>query len=118
MAILPIPNLTEGQLKAFAEKVDKLSHDECWEWKGTKLEGGYGQVRIDCKCYLAHRVSWVLFFGEIPEGTLVLHKCDNPSCINPYHLYLGSQQDNIDDKMKRGRWKGGLPLGRFLGKRA
>ena len=97
---------TEQTLKAFADKIDKGSHDECWEWTGAKKPTGYGEVTIDYKAYRAHRVSWTFFFGDIPEGLHVLHKCDNPGCVNPYHLFLGSHQDNMTDCARKGRSNG------------
>ena len=90
-------------LNAFAEKVDKRGTDECWEWTGARNRRGYGVVKARGRITPAPRLSWKFFFGPIPEGKMVLHKCDNPSCVNPYHLYLGSQRDNMTDAVKRGR---------------
>ena len=101
--------MTDKRVEAFASKVLKRGHDECWEWLGGKCREGYGRFRLNgCKVQ-AHRYSWTLFFGEIPDGELVLHKCNNPSCVNPYHLYLGSQKDNMRDMVNAGRWSGGRP---------
>ena len=72
---------------------------ECWEWQGRKDKGGYG--RLDAR--LAHRVAWELLEGPIPENLCVLHSCDNPSCVNPYHLFLGTQKDNVADMIAKGR---------------
>jgi len=77
----------------------------CWEWKGSKTRG-YGRVRIGApsrKRIYAHRGSWILSGRVIPEGADVLHRCDNPSCINPAHLFLGTQLDNIADMVSQGR---------------
>ena len=94
------------RLKAFAEKVDKKSHDECWEWKARKNVKGYGQFKTDQGSMRAHRYVWELFFGKIPKDQMVLHKCNNPSCVNPYHLYLGDAFDNAEDALRAGTHPG------------
>ena len=99
-----VPFTDEERLEAFVAKVDKRGSDECWEWKASKSVSGYGQFTAgEGHSTRAHRYSWELFFGPIPEGKLVLHKCDNPSCVNPYHLYLGDSCDNAEDAVVRGR---------------
>jgi len=87
----------------FWEKVDRTG--SCWLWKGYKLKKGYGQFRINDKAKRAHRVSFSLMKGEIPDGLCVLHHCDNPSCVNPDHLYLGTEKDNARDRDLRHRRK-------------
>lgn len=78
--------------------------DLCWEWKSTsRLASGYGRITIDKKQLLAHRAAWEFAFGKIPSGMLVRHKCDNPSCCNPFHLELGTDADNYRDMVERGR---------------
>lgn len=81
---------------------------DCIEWThsrnkkdGNRLD--YGQVRRDGKMRKAHRVAWEESYGPIPDGALVLHTCDNPPCVNPAHLYLGSHSDNAKDRERRGR---------------
>ncbi len=83
-----------------------LSKSGCWEWNGVLNQGGYGRIFINGKGQMAHRVSYQLVCGPIPDGMLVLHKCDNPCCIRPEHLFLGTHQDNSDDMIRkgRGRW--------------
>ena len=92
----------------FWEKVDKT--EECWNWLAGKNKKGYGNFCVSIgnsrdKSWLAHRMAWTLEMGEIPNSMQVLHKCDNPSCVRPDHLFLGSNQDNVNDKMKKGRYK-------------
>ena len=90
---------------AFWDKVEKT--EGCWLWKRGLDDGGYGIVRMDGKVWKAHRVAWFLTYGIIPDK--VLHKCDIPRCVNPEHLFLGSQKDNMADAYKKGRWS---PYGR------
>lgn len=79
----------------------------CWEWKGS-LAKGYGQFKVHGWTSRAHRVAYEIARGPIPDGMGVLHSCDNPRCVNPYHLRVGTHQDNMDDKRIRGRvWYGG-----------
>jgi len=75
----------------------------CWLWLGSVNEHNYGRVIYKGKRIYAHRHSWEAFNGEIPEGLKVLHKCDNPLCINPDHLFLGTQSDNMKDKVSKNR---------------
>lgn len=84
--------------------VTKLSDAECWKWQGSKSDKGYGKFPHE-KEQQAHRVSYILFKGEIPEKTMVLHHCDNPSCVNPSHLYLGDNKQNMVDMISRNRAK-------------
>lgn len=81
----------------FWPKVQKTEH--CWVWIGARLPGEYGE--FDTR--RAHRVSWELHHGTIPEGLHVCHKCDNPPCVRPDHLFLGTANDNIQDCIKKGR---------------
>ena len=76
---------------------------DCWNWSGGTNKGGYGLFSIKHKMFLVHRISFKLFIGEIPEKMQVNHTCDNTLCINPKHLWLGTQKDNMDDKKKKGR---------------
>jgi hypothetical protein len=78
--------------------------DGCWVWTGkTTAPGWHGQLMVNHKRVLAHRYSWELHKGPIPPGVKVRHKCDNPPCVNPEHLLLGSQRDNMQDCVQRGR---------------
>jgi len=75
--------------------------DKCWEWQGTRTR--YGGFKRNRTQYLAHRVAYALFYRVDPVGLLVCHKCDNPPCCNPYHLFLGTHRDNTEDARRKGR---------------
>lgn len=97
--------LKKSELKRFWKKVDKSG--DCWLWTAYKKKGGYGTFNVEGTMITAHRFSWQIHFGGIPEGMNVLHKCDTPACIRPEHLFLGTQQDNIDDMVEKGRQQKG-----------
>jgi len=75
----------------------------CWDWTAFANPAGYGRFRFDGKTVLAHRFAYELYVGPLPEGLWALHKCDNPKCVNPEHLFLGTNQDNITDKVSKNR---------------
>lgn len=77
--------------------------DTCWLWFGTTYEAGYGQYSYENKIQSAHRVSWQMHYGPIPEGLIVCHKCDVPQCVNPDHLFLGTHKTNAEDRESKGR---------------
>lgn len=77
----------------------------CFEWQGTKSVG-YGRLRVGKNVIGAHRVSYETFRGPIPPGLFVCHRCDNPACINPSHLFLGTAKDNAQDALSKGRLNG------------
>ena len=85
----------------FWSKVDK--QDECWIWIAAINMFGYGHFAIERKIYKAHRVAYMIKHGDIPDGMYILHSCDNPACVNPEHLRVGTQKDNIMDRTIRGR---------------
>lgn len=89
-------------------KIKINTYSGCWEWMGT-TRNGYGRITVGSRTdgsrrtEAAHRLSYILKYGEIPEGMEVCHRCDNRKCINPDHLFLGTRQDNINDREKKGR---------------
>ena len=92
--------LTDTQKKRFWDKVDKT--DSCWLWTGSMNTYGYGQVKLNCKNYQAHRVSWFLIGSTIPEGHVIRHKCRDRKCVNPEHLETGTQAENMADMIRDG----------------
>jgi hypothetical protein len=87
----------------FWNKVNKKSDDECWEWEGIILPSGYGQFKMNYIDYRAHRLAYELTHSSIPKGLLVCHSCDNRKCCNPKHLWLGTTQDNTQDRANKNR---------------
>jgi hypothetical protein len=89
--------------------------DGCWVWKGPITLYRYGRMSVGTppnkKEYQAHRLSWELHRGPIPDGLYVCHHCDNPPCVNPDHLFLGTQSDNMCDASRKGRVRGGVKVG-------
>ena len=88
-------------------KVDIRGDDECWKWLASTNNWGYGLFSLGRKTMSAHRLSWMLANGEIPEGMCVLHRCDRPACINPGHLWLGTRAENQRDMTDKGRGRPG-----------
>ena len=87
--------------KRFWEKVEKT--ETCWNWLAGVNKAGYGRVNVNRKAVLAHRISYEMKFGLIPKGKHALHKCDNPKCVNPDHLWIGDQVANNKDRDFKGR---------------
>jgi hypothetical protein len=85
----------------FWSKVEK--GPECWEWKAGASSHGYGGFKVAGQLLRAHRVAWELTYGPIPEGMVVCHRCDNPSCVRPDHLFIGTVADNNRDRSAKGR---------------
>lgn len=94
----------------------RWSHSQClghcWSWKGSLLSSGYGRFFVNCKSYRAHRVAFYLFNGKISNDMFICHKCDNPKCVNPKHLFSGAPKDNTTDRDTKGRYK---PAGKHKG---
>lgn len=97
---------SESDIQRFWKRVVKSTHGRCWIWNGPKTLFGYGQLTFGNRPITAHRLSWLIHNGAIPDGLCVLHNCpnrDNPSCVNPAHLWLGSNIDNSKDRHVKGR---------------
>lgn len=99
---------SETQAKEdFWKRIRRTSEDECWEWSGGKTSKqtgrNYGVVWINGERWKTHRLAWVYEFGPIPRGMNVCHKCDNPPCCNPSHLFIGTTKDNVADCLAKGR---------------
>jgi len=87
----------------FWAKVDKRGPNDCWPWTGTTDKDGYGEIHFHGKHDKAHRVSWELLHGPIPENMKICHHCDNPPCCNDAHHFLGTTADNNKDRAQKGR---------------
>lgn len=98
----------------FWSKVDRGRPDACWNWTAQIDRDGYGRFRYGGKKRGAHQVSYMLCVGEIPEGLFVCHSCDNPRCVNPAHLWVGTALDNNRDKVRKGRGLDGEKNGRSV----
>lgn len=101
--------LTNKELTRFWAKVEKRA--SCWTWTGATKQGGYGKVTLRQTQWLASRLSWVIHHGSIPDGMDICHHCDNPTCVNPKHLFLGTRRDNMQDAKRKGRIKWPISVG-------
>lgn len=99
------PGIYKRKLKSFKERFEKKigNKNNCWIWIGRKSIFGYGQFFMKGKLEQAHRASWKIYKGIIPRKLCVCHSCDNRSCVNPKHLWLGTRNDNVQDMIKKGR---------------
>lgn len=100
----------------FRAKIKVNPETGCHEWQGVHQSRGYGKIRLETVAHYAHHVAWRLVNGDIPEGMRVLHRCDNPCCVNPQHLFLGTQRDRLLDAAQKGRLRGGPNSNKVTGR--
>ena len=98
------PTFHGTEIERLEHYTDKKGHDDCWLWLSNKDKDGYGTMRSGSKNKRAHRVAYEHYIGKIPKGKLVLHSCNNPSCVNPNHLRVGVHNDNMRDRFKAGNY--------------
>lgn len=105
-------SITSELVGRFSEKFVAIPIAGCWIWTAAVNEFGYGRFFVEWRCGRsvldkAHRVSWRIYKGEIPDGFGILHHCDVPCCVNPSHLFVGTQKDNVADRLSKNRPKTG-----------
>ena len=108
--------ISEKDSIRFEGKIDKQDNG-CWFWKGCKINSGYGIFYFKRKKILAHRFSYMLYKGEILDGLFCCHHCDCKVCVNPDHVFLGTQRDNLLDMVKKGRAIGNRIVKSMLGRK-
>jgi DNA-binding XRE family transcriptional regulator len=106
--------LNEIEISRFHSNVNKKNEDECWNWTGYKQKSGHGQLRMRQQNFYAHRIAYIITNGQYNENLCVCHKCDNPACCNPKHLFLGTMSDNMKDKVIKNRQSKGTEVSGIL----
>jgi hypothetical protein len=113
VSLIELPDLIQGSdIARFWKYVHKGLPRQCWEWQSTRNRSGYGKFWLNGRTDIAHRVSYRLHNGSIPSGLQVRHTCDNPPCVNPSHLLIGTGKENARDAVDRDRYRRGSGNGR------
>ena len=102
MRYLPAPFTPEEARESFMSRYT-IDHGGCWIWTGCRAGNGYGALKVNQRQYGAHQYAYLLFRGPLSDGAMVCHHCDNPLCVNPQHLFLGTALDNVRDMFSKGR---------------
>jgi len=110
--LIELPELEQGDIDRFYRYVKMADPESCWEWQSTRNNSGYGKFWLHGRTDLAHRVSYRIANGPIPNGHQIRHMCDNPTCVNPRHLLTGTGKQNARDALNRGRYRWGDRNGR------
>ncbi len=98
--------MDDNTIERFESKFVPEPNSGCWLWVGARSggrHGGYGYMNVGGQMLSAHRLSWNIHYGEVPDRLFVLHRCDTPSCVNPAHLFVGTHSENMSDMVKKGR---------------
>lgn len=98
------PSCSRKTHHGFWGGVEKRSRNSCWLWKRAISSHGYGTLSVNRRPFGAHRMAWILSKGPIPDGLMVCHRCDNPPCCNPKHLFIGTHLDNMADRQVKGKY--------------
>ena len=104
---VPTPKPVRMMRDEFEQRVDRRDHDECWPWLGVRNSDGYGVLRFMAKAYQATHLALEYAGVDVPAGLIACHHCDNPSCVNPRHLFVGTHRDNALDCKRKGRGRYG-----------
>lgn len=103
MSLIKFEEFTKNQIDRFYRSYSIDDNTNCWHWIAHKYKNGYGRMNVGKKQCLSHRFSWVLYGNNLQTGRVICHRCDNRDCVNPEHLFQGTQSDNLNDMKEKGR---------------